>query len=67
LLGENKMEIPVMVTITNKEYTELVRRNTWLECLEQAGVDNWEGIEMAHEILAESIKATHEYNKDEEQ
>ena len=28
----------------------LNKRNDWLCALEQAGVDNWQGIEMAHEL-----------------
>ncbi len=30
-----------MITITKKEYDDLVRSQYLLECLEDAGVDNW--------------------------
>lgn len=33
---------------------KLEKRNLWLTCLEQAGVDNWEGMDVAHEILEEN-------------
>ena len=36
-----------MVTITKAEYDELIDRVDWLDCLEAAGVDNWEGWEEA--------------------
>ena len=42
-----------MVTISRKEYEKLLKDQNWLECLEAAGVDNWEGISMAYEILGE--------------
>ena len=28
-------------------------RLNWLDCLEAAGVDNWEGIDYAHELYKE--------------
>ena len=31
--------------------TELKDSALWLECLETAGVDNWEGMEYASELL----------------
>lgn len=43
-----------MVTITKKEYYELQERVRWLDALEAAGVDNWEGISEAHQIYGES-------------
>ena len=36
-----------MITITKEEYNNLVEAAEWLECLEAAGVDNWDGIEEA--------------------
>lgn len=36
-----------MVTITKAEYDELLEAAAWLDCLEAAGVDNWDGIEEA--------------------
>lgn len=38
------------ITITKAEYDKLVERDEWLSCLEQAGVDNWEGISHAYDI-----------------
>lgn len=35
------------ITISKNEYDRLVKRDDWLECLEAAGVDNWQGIEYA--------------------
>lgn len=32
---------------------ELKRRAHWLQCLESAGVDNWEGISYARELMDE--------------
>lgn len=39
-----------MITITKSEYEDLKEESEWLACLEEAGVDNWEGIDYAHEI-----------------
>jgi hypothetical protein len=39
----------VMVTITKAEYDKLVADANFLECLEGAGVDNWEGWDFARE------------------
>lgn len=41
------------VTIPMKEYMSLKRRSDWLDCLESAGVDNWQGIDYAYEIWRE--------------
>jgi hypothetical protein len=45
-----------MVSIPWSEYEELLDRSAWLDALEAAGVDNWEGIDQAHEILQEASK-----------
>lgn len=37
------------VTITKKEYEELLESQRWLNCLENAGVDNWSGYDYACE------------------
>lgn len=42
---------PAMVTITLKEYSDLIQSSAWLEALEAAGVDDWEGISFARELL----------------
>ena len=42
------------VTISKKEHEELLKDSYWLQCLEEAGVDNWEGIEFAIELFNEA-------------
>ena len=42
-----------MVTITKKEYDELIQDSIFLQCLEGAGVDNWSGYSYAQEMMAE--------------
>ena len=32
-----------MITISKVQYEYLLERDNWLNCLECAGVDNWEG------------------------
>ena len=39
-----------VVTISIDYFDYLERRESWLNCLEQAGVDDWEGIDFAYEI-----------------
>ena len=39
-----------MITITKKEYDDMKQQIRWLEALESAGVDNWEGMAQASEI-----------------
>jgi hypothetical protein len=41
------------VTISVNEYANLENRSEWLSCLEQAGVDNWEGYSYARDLLHE--------------
>ena len=36
-----------MIKISKKEYSELVKDSNWLRMLEAAGVDNWEGYDVA--------------------
>jgi len=43
-----------MVTITLQEYNTLCKKSDWLDCLEEAGVDNWQGIEEAIRIKNET-------------
>jgi len=45
-----------MVTITKKEYDKLLDDSIWLNCLVNAGVDNWHGYPYAME----------EYNNNDE-
>lgn len=44
-----------MITITKAEYKRLKDRSFWLECLEDAGVDNWQGMEEAIDIRREAL------------
>lgn len=46
---ELKMTTEETVTISKKEYDDLVTDSLWLGDLENAGVDNWEGYEYAWE------------------
>lgn len=39
------------VTITKQHYKELIKQEQWLQALQEAGVDNWQGIEFAYDIL----------------
>ena len=41
------------ITIPKRIYDNLVSDADWLAALEAAGVDNWEGFDYAHDILAE--------------
>lgn len=36
-----------------KEFERLKENNKWLECLEAAGVDNWQGFDEARELFHE--------------
>lgn len=38
------------ITITYKEYNDLLEAREWLHCLEAAGVDNWDGISYAYQM-----------------
>jgi len=44
------------VTVTKEHYEGLLERDLWLLCLEDAGVDNWQGISFAHELHEEYLK-----------
>lgn len=41
------------VTITEEEYQSLLDDSLWLNCLENAGVDNWSGYDYARELFNE--------------
>jgi hypothetical protein len=41
------------VTIPKIEYKNLLEESKWLMCLEAAGLDSWEGIEDAQEMMEE--------------
>ncbi len=44
-----------MVTITKAEYKRLRSAAEWLKCLEDAGVDNWDGIDYAREMQMQDL------------
>ena len=39
------------IEISKSRYEELLNAETFLECLEGAGVDNWSGYEIAQEMF----------------
>lgn len=39
------------VSISQKEYDELLRTQLFLDCLEACGVDNWAGYEDAQDMM----------------
>lgn len=41
------------VTITRELYDQLIEDARWLACLEEAGVDNWQGFDEARAIYRE--------------
>lgn len=49
---------PPGITIPFDEYEELKERSEWLDCLDEAGVDNWEGIGEAQYIMSKRRKAS---------
>jgi len=42
-----------VVLLTETEYNSLLEDQKWLQALENAGVDNWEGCSYARELLEE--------------
>lgn len=40
-----------MITITKDRFEELVAAEEWVDALEAAGVDNWEGYDFAIDLL----------------
>jgi hypothetical protein len=44
------------ITISQEEYDELIRDRKWVEALEQAGIDNWEGYAYALEIYRDELE-----------
>lgn len=47
------MSANAMMEITVREYAHLMDSARFLQCLEAAGVDNWEGYDYACEMHAE--------------
>lgn len=48
------------ITIAYEDYLDMQRDLEWLSALEAAGVDNWEGIDLAHEIFKTFTKGEEE-------
>ena len=42
-----------MVLIPKSEYESLLEDSRWLQCLEDAGVDNWQGYDYARDLWKE--------------
>ena len=40
-----------MIEITKKEYDDLIEDSDFMRALEAAGVDNWGGMDYAHELM----------------
>ena len=51
------------VEISESLYRELLERDNFLSALEAAGVDNWDGYSVAHEIMDEWNNEHSEENK----
>lgn len=47
------MNDDTVVTISKEKYEQLLEDSIWLGCLEQAGVDNWDGYDFARELYQE--------------
>ena len=43
-------EISEVYMVSKEDLDDLLSDSTWLQCLEAAGVDNWQGISYAHEL-----------------
>jgi hypothetical protein len=43
------------ITISKKRYEELLKNEQWLRALEGAGVDNWEGYDIAKDMMDEDV------------
>lgn len=48
------------VTISKREYEDLVKRGKILLALEDAGIDNWEGYDYAYDLYEEMNKEDNE-------
>ena len=44
-------EASPVITMPLKRWQEIVKCLQWLEALEEAGVDNWSGIDYAYELF----------------
>ena len=48
-------ELQYMVVISKDEYRDMTNQINWLICLENAGVDNWQGFDFAREEFEETF------------
>lgn len=48
------MDTKETVTITKEEYEDLLDTQHFMDCLESAGVDNWDGYDWAKEQYREA-------------
>lgn len=39
------------ITISKKEYEKHLKNEMWLECLQRSGLDNWEWIDVAQQMM----------------
>lgn len=47
------------ITISKEEYESLLEDRKWLQCFENAGIDNWQGYDYARELYrAEKLLKT---------
>lgn len=46
-------EVAATVTIPQSEYDKLIEDSVFLNCLRNAGVDNWDGYEIAQDEFQE--------------
>lgn len=49
-MGSGALETE-LITISKREYNQLVNDSFKLNCLESAGVDNWDGYDYAMEMM----------------
>lgn len=49
-IREGRVMAEEMITITKEEYDELLSDSAFLSALQAAGVDNWDGYDVAQEI-----------------
>lgn len=48
-------ELEETIEITKSDYQSLIAIANWSKALQEAGVDNWEGIDTAYEIFEKSM------------
>lgn len=45
----------VMVQITEEQFNDFMDNQIWIDSLEEAGVDNWEGYDYARGLYQEKV------------